>query len=449
MSTRTTASEPSHRFAVVGAGPSGFFSAEALLAALPACQVDVYEKLPAPYGLVRYGVAPDHQKLKQTAKAFERTADDPRLRFLGNVEIGADVPVAELAEHYDAVVLAHGASDGKKPGLLGEHLAGCHTATEFVGWYNGHPDFQGLEFDLSSDAAVIVGQGNVALDVARILARPIDQLCSTDITERALAVLAGSRIKTIHIVGRRSSAQAKFSHAELRELFNLEGVAIRVDPEGFALNASSRFELNDKANFVNARNQQLFEQVSESGSGGASRQIIFHFLQSPSRILGDTRVGGIELTANILRGEPFSQVPVATGQVRRLKSGVVFLSIGYQGKPLPGLPFDTPTSTYPHHVGKLEGFTNVYAAGWIKRGATGIIGTNKPCAQETVATLLAEINATSSASSKRGFESISHLLVNKRVYSFDDWRMLDAWEVEQGRRLGKVREKVVDFTSLQ
>jgi|TARA_B110000240_G_scaffold198396_1_gene259297 ferredoxin--NADP+ reductase len=431
----------SFKVAIVGAGPSGFYAAEELLNY--GVQVDMYEKLPVPFGLVRYGVAPDHQKLKLVSKVFERTAQRDGFQFIGNTEIGANLPLSALQEHYDAVVLCHGASQGRKPGIPGDNLSGCYTAADFIGWYNGHPDFQHLAPDLSCRSVAIIGHGNVSIDVARILAKTPAELSTSDITDRALQALSHSRIEEIHLIGRRGPAQAKFTTQELRELGELYDADVVIDRGALEIDEVSRAELDDRKNLIAIKNFEIFTNFNNKTSRSCGRKIIFHFLESPVRVLGETIVEGLELGVNRLEGQPFHQTARAIGERRVLACEAVLFSIGYLGQGLYGIDFDGNSSTYPHNEGKVTTASNVYAAGWIKRGPTGIIGTNKPCAQETVATLLRDLEYAQKVP-KAGHAAIIRM-ITQRATSYADWRCIDKQEIEEGERRGKPREK---FTSV-
>lgn len=435
-----------HHFAVaiVGAGPSGFYVAELLAESGLPVEIDIFERLPAPFGLVRYGVAPDHPKLKTAAAVFDRIARRTNVRLFGNVEIGTDVPLERLAECYHAVILAHGASLPSKLGIPGEDIAGSHTATEFVAWYNSHPDFASRSFDLSGDSVAIIGNGNVALDLARILAKPVDMLRNTDISSRALETLERSRIRTIHVIGRRGPGQVKFTNQELREIGQIPGVAAQVPPEYLALNSATEVELADRKNFLTKKNVEILQSFSSQADTASARRVVFHFNLSPTAILGGDRVSGLRLLRTVLQGEPFRQKAIETDDFTTLECQLVFSSIGYRGEPIGALPFDAATGTYRHLHGSLLSVTGIFATGWIKRGPTGIIGSNKPCAAETAKGVCAYLAKISPPAAKPGFESLRPQLT-KPVVTYDRWLELDRMELDDGARRGKVREKLVDF----
>ena len=377
------------RVAVVGAGPAGFYAAGALLASEdPRVEVDLIDRLPTPWGLVRLGVAPDHPNIKAVSRAFEKIAVHPGFRFLGNVEVGRDVTHAELADLYGAVVYAFGAQTDRRLGIPGEDLPGSWPATAFVAWYNGHPDFQDLEFDLSHERAVVIGNGNVALDVARMLALTPDELQPTDTTDEAIAAINAAGVREIVVVGRRGPVQAAWTPVEVGELGELAGADILVDPAELELDPASESELEAAPPTVK-RNVEHLRSYAARAPEGKPRAIRLRFLRSPVAILGEERVEAIELVRNELvdgRAKPTEDREV-------IECGIVFRSVGYRGIPLPGVPFDEGSCTVPNDGGRVRDADGVvvpgaYCAGWIKRGPTGVIGTNKKDATETVALLL-------------------------------------------------------------
>ena len=331
---------PAIHVAIVGAGPSGFYAAEALLRSGLPVQVDMIERLPTPFGLVRSGVAPDHPKLKEAILVYDRIARAAGFNFLGNVSVGRDVSVAELRATHHAVIFACGAETDRRMGIPGEDLPGSYTATEFVGWFNGHPDYRDRTFDLSQEAVAIVGQGNVAADVCRILAKPVAQLRTTDIAAHALDALTESRVKEIHVIGRRGPVQTKFTTKELRELGQIVDCCALVDPAELTLNAESEAELAHRSNISGPGNLSLFRAFASRKTRFGRRTIWFRFLLSPTALIGNGRVEKIILTRNLLEGAPFAQVARPTEEQIEFPCGLVFRSIGYRGVPIPGLPFD-------------------------------------------------------------------------------------------------------------
>lgn len=443
------------KVAVVGSGPSGFYAAEALIKSEHHVQVNMIEKLPAPFGLVRYGVAPDHPKLKQVNLLFHKIAQDPDIHFYGNLEVGKDLSVDELKSTHHAVIFCSGAETDRRLGIPGEDLAGSHTATEFVAWYNGHPAYRDYKFDLSNETAVIIGQGNVAADVCRILAKSVDDLRKTDITEHALDLLATSRIRQIHVVGRRGPAQAKFTNRELKELVEIPDCTAIVNPDELALNPQDTIELADKANDNAARSYETFQSLSKNTTGTSLREIYFHFLLSPLEIKGEGKVESITFSRNLLTGKAFNQSAQATESTTQIDCGLCFRSIGYLGQGISGAPLNSKRGVIPNEKGRVinnsgEIESKLYTSGWIKRGPTGVIGTNRADSVETVATLLDDLPGLSSdnISSKTG--EFAALVAQKNIHfvSYDDWCKIDAAEIERGNDFGKPREKFVDVTEM-
>jgi ferredoxin--NADP+ reductase len=442
MSDKDASGQKLH-IAIVGSGPSGFYAAEALLRSDRDVRIDMIERLPTPYGLVRSGVAPDHPKLKQSIAVYDGIARNENFRFFGNVAAGRDISIAELQQTHHAVLLACGAHEDRTLTIPGAGLRGNHSATEFVGWYNGHPDFRDRTFDLSHETAVILGQGNVAADVCRILAKPVDELRTSDIAEHALNVLAESKIREIHVVGRRGPAHAKFTAKELRELGEIVDVSAHARPEDCALNEESRLELKDKANFNAAKNLEHFTKFANPVETIGQRKIQFRFCLSPVALLGEDHVEGISFVRNRLEGPLFSQKASATDQTETISCGLVLRSIGYRGVPLDGVPFDSVRGVVPNVAGRVvdgkDPRRGLYVTGWLKRGPTGIIGTNRADSIETVENLLAD---ASEEEAKSGADALLPLLEERvRWVSFAEWLKIDAAEIERGKDKGKPREK--------
>ena len=435
------------RVAVVGAGPSGFYATEALLKSEINARVDLIERLPAPYGLVRSGVAPDHPKLKQSIETYKEIASMEGFRFFGNVTVGKDVAPQELLEAYHAVIYTCGAETDRRLGIEGEDLAGSHTATEFVGWYNGHPDYRDREFDFSHETAAIIGQGNVAADVARILSKSVEELKHTDISQHALDALAESRIKTIAVIGRRGPTQVKFTTKELREFLELENCQARIAAEELMLNEASQAEAEDPKRRVPGKNLAVFQQMAEAPEHGKARTCRMMFCRSPVRIEGDSRVERVVLEHNELSGEPFSQRASGTGETEILECGLLFRSIGYRGVPIEGVPFHDSWGVFPNQDGRMTDgpdgavVPGLYTAGWIKRGPSGIIGTNRACAVQTVGSLMEDLDNL--PADRAGTDALIQLLQERSVRSIDfaDWKKIDAEEVSRGEPKGKPREK--------
>ncbi|MCZ6525150.1 MAG: NADP oxidoreductase [Gammaproteobacteria bacterium] len=447
MSTLGSAQNPLC-VAIVGSGPSGFYSTEALIRSELTVKVDMFERLPSPYGLVRSGVAPDHQKLKQAIQVYAKIAEQPEFNFIGNVTVGRDISIAVLCTTHHAVILTYGAETNRRLGISGDDLPGSHTATEFVGWYNGHPDYRDRIFDLSHETAVIIGQGNVAADVSRILAKNVDELKHTDITEHALAVLAESNIKNIYIIGRRGPAQAKFASKEIKEFGELAICDPLVDPDELLLNPESENELRDKSNSGSKKNYDILSKYSSLPTSNKQRQCHFTFLKSPIKIIGDGRVEKIILEKNKLTGDPMRQSARGTGRTIELETGIVFSSIGYRGLSMPGVPFNDDRGVLPNSDGRIVDADNkplpqLYCAGWIKRGPTGIIGTNRADSVATVAALLEDVKNMDADEHKSGAEGAYQILDNKgiRHISFSEWKKIDQKELARGLPKDKLREK--------
>jgi ferredoxin--NADP+ reductase len=439
------------RVAVVGSGPSGFYAAEHLQKKHPGVVIDMFDRLPTPYGLVRGGVAPDHPKIKSVTRIYDRIAAQPGFRFLGNVHVGRDVSHAELRAHYDAVVYAVGAQTDRALGIPGEGLRGSHAATEFVGWYNGHPDFRDFEADLSVEAAAVIGVGNVAMDVGRILASRTADLAATDLAGHALAALDAGRVRTIYVLGRRGPVQAAFTNPELREFGELPDADVVVDPRDLELDPLSAAELASAEDRTAEKNLATLREYAARPPLGRPRRIVLKFLTSPAEILGTERVEGIRVVRNALEDDGRGGIrAVATSETEVLPVGLVFRSVGYKGVALPGLPFDQRAGTIPNAAGRVltapgaaETLPGVYVAGWIKRGPSGVIGTNKPCAVESAEQLLADHSAGRLPAPTGDQDALDRLLSGRgiRVVTFADWQALDRLEVERGKSAGRPRLK--------
>jgi len=440
------------KVAIVGSGPSGFYAAEALFSSGVAVEVDVLERLPTPYGLVRYGVAPDHAKLKSVTGVFATIARDPRFRLFGHVELGHDIDIEHLGAIYHAVIVATGATADRQLGIEGEHLAGVHAASDFVGWYNGRPDAAELAFDLSRPTAVVVGQGNVALDVCRILARPVHELGRTDIAAHALRALEASRIQEIHLVGRRGPVQAKFTSRELRELSMMEGWQLRVDPSELMLAAACQEELADPAHIHGAKNVALLQACAAAPERAGHRRIHLHFRTAPVALHGAGRLEQVELEAQALQGPAKAQQAIGNGRRRRIEAGLLLRSVGYRGTALAGLPFDPRLGVIPNAQGRILDGEKVrrgaYVTGWIKRGPTGIIGTNRTDSIETVSALLAD--RTSFDHDRPGRTALAaHLdAAGRRVVSFEHWLCIEREEARRGAMLQKTAEKFTTIAAM-
>ena len=445
------------RVAVVGSGPAGFYAAGHLLKAKShpdlCVQVDMFDRLPTPWGLVRAGVAPDHPNIKAVSRVYEKTAAHPEFRFYGNVELGRDLSHEDLVERYHAVIYAVGAQTDRRMGIPGEDLPGSWAATEFVAWYNGHPDFRDLEFDLSAERAVVVGNGNVAADVARMLALTRDELAETDVADHALEVLAESNVREIVVLGRRGPAQAAFTNPELLELGEMTDADVFVDPGDATLDPLSKaFIESEAAHNTAKKNVDILTGYAGREPLGKRRRIVLRFLVSPVELLGDERVEGIRIAHNeLVEGDGGLIRPRATDITEELDCGLVFRSIGYRGTALPGVPFDDHACVIPNDAGRVLERTGEYAVGWIKRGPTGIIGTNKRDAQETVDTLLGDLDADRLASpADPDRDSMEALLAERQpdAVSYAGWQAVDRVEREAGEPHGRPRVKLCSFEEL-
>ena len=442
------------RVAVVGSGPAGFYAAAALLTSEdPPVEVDVFDRLPTPWGLVRLGVAPDHPKIKSVSRAFEKIAQRPGFRFFGNVEVGRDLAHQDLTELYDAVVYAFGAEADRRMGIPGEDLPGSWPATAFVAWYNGHPDFQELPFDLSSERAVVVGNGNVAVDVARMLALTAGELAPTDTTDEAIAAIVGSGIREILVLGRRGPAQAAFTPPELQELTELAGADLVVDAADLELDPASAAALSDDT-AIARRNVELLREAAGSPAAGKPKTLRLRFCVSPAAILGDGRVEAVEVVRNELVADASGRIrAVATDDREVIPCGIVLRSVGYRGMAMPGVPFDEERATIRNCDGRVlddegEPIRGVYCTGWIKRGPSGVIGTNKKDATETVQLLLED--AAAGLLPRRSGGDAADLLAERSVtpVTYAGWEAIDAVERARGEEQGRPRVKLCRWDEL-
>jgi ferredoxin/flavodoxin---NADP+ reductase len=436
------------RVAIVGAGPAGFYAAEALLKQKDLdCTIDFFNRFPTPYGLVREGVAPDHQSIKAVTRIYDKLAANANVRYFGNVTFGQDLSHADLKTHYDQIIYAVGAQSDRRMGIPGEDLVGSYPATIFVGWYNGHPDYRDLAFDLSHERVVVVGNGNVAMDVTRILVTDPEELATTDIADHALEALRASKVREVVMLGRRGPAQAAFTNPELKEFGALAGVDVIVDPADVTLDPASLAALEgDK---TATRNVEMLRSYAERGNTGAPRRIVMRFLASPVEVLGaDGQVSGVRIEKNALVASADGSLrPRGTGVFEEFPCGMILRSVGYRGAPLPGVPFDEATGTIPNVAGRVvqaasgEPFSGEYVVGWAKRGPSGVIGTNKPDSVATVQSMLADLETLPSAPSDA---DIAALLHDRGVdfVSYADWKHLDAYETAHGEAQGRPRVKV-------
>jgi ferredoxin/flavodoxin---NADP+ reductase len=442
------------RVAVVGSGPAGFYAAGALLVSDdPPCEVDMFDRLPTPWGLVRLGVAPDHPKIKSVSRAFEKIARRPGFRFFGNVDVGRDLTHDELTDAYDAVIYAFGAQADRRMGIPGEDLPGSWAATEFVAWYNGHPDYQEIPFDLSAERAVVVGNGNVAVDVARMLALTEEELAPTDTTDAAIAAILGSGIREILVLGRRGPAQAAFTTPELQELRELAGADLVVDPADLELDPVSAAALEGDTALAR-RNLEVLHEAAATPPAGKPKRVILRFCVSPVAILGVEAVEAVEVVRNELVADADGRIrAVPTDEREVIPCGLVLRSVGYRGTAMPGVPFDEERATMRNDGGRVVDdtgvpVTGVYCTGWIKRGPSGVIGTNKKDATETVELVLAD--AAAGLLPPRNDVEIADLLAERQVQpvSYAGWEAIDAVECARGEAQGRPRVKLCSWAGL-
>jgi ferredoxin--NADP+ reductase len=437
------------RVAIIGSGPAGFYAAGHLLAKdEPEVEVDLFERLPTPWGLVRSGVAPDHPKIKSVTRIYDRTAAHPRLRWFGNIEVGRDVSREDLLERYDAVVYAVGAETDRPLQIPGADLAGVWPATRFVGWYNGHPDHRDHPFDLDVRDAVVIGNGNVAVDVARMLCLSHDELRVTDVADHALEALRDAAIRDVTLLGRRGPVQAAFTTPELRELGELDEADVDIDPADLELDPHSAAFLADGATPTSRRNVELLgELCRRPPQAGRPKTIHLRFLRSPVELRGEGRVEEVVVARNeLVRREDGSLAARATGATETLPAGLVLSSIGYRGRPLPGVPFDAAAGLIPNEDGRVTGGEREYVTGWIKRGPSGIIGTNKKDAQGTVTTLLADLAAVGEDDRPAvpdGEDTARWLAEHHpEVITLEHWLTIDRHEQRLGEPHGRPRVKL-------
>ncbi len=451
MTAKIGTQERPLRVAIVGSGPSGFYAAGQLLAHKElTAEVDLFERLPTPWGLVRGGVAPDHPKIKSVSRVYEKTARKPGFRFFGNVEIGRDVSHEELAGWYDAVLYAVGTAGDRKAGIPGEDLPGSHSATEFVGWYNGHPDFRDHEFDLSGERAIVVGNGNVAVDVARMLTLTHDELAATDTADHAIEAFDAAGIQEIVILGRRGPQQAAFTNPELLELGELSDADIVVDPADLQIEAEFH---DDGLEGTAKRNMEILHEYAQRSPAGKSKRVVLRFLTSPLEIVGDGRVEAVKVARNELYRDDAGVLRArATDHVETLEAGIVFRAIGYTGVALPGLPFDERRGVIPNEGGRVTGTERTYVAGWIKRGPSGVIGTNKKCATETVDALLADLESGRLVAQADPADpaAIAAELQARRpeLVDYAGWELIDQAERGAGEPHGRPRVKLTTTDEL-
>jgi ferredoxin/flavodoxin---NADP+ reductase len=442
------------RVAIIGSGPAGFYVVERLLQEKElSVEIDMFDVLPTPFGLVRAGVAPDHQKIKSVIKVYDRNARKPNFRFYGNVCYGKDISLSDLKDHYHQICFTTGAQTDRSLGVPGEDLKGSHAATEFVAWYNGHPDYGERQFDLSGDTAVVIGVGNVAIDVARILCRTPEELAVTDIADYALDALRRSKIKNVYLIGRRGPAQAAFTNPEIKEMGELQDADVAILREEAELDPLSKADVETHPDKAVTRKIAILQSYANREPTGKSRRLIIRFLLSPTELIGNDqgRVAAVQVVKNELYASQGGTLrPRATEQHETLPADIVFRSVGYRGVPLAGIPFNRKWDVILNEKGRIlaegnqETLIGLYTAGWIKRGPTGVIGTNKPDATETVECMLEDLRAGMTLNPSRAEVTSAEKLVGERrpdYVSYDDWLRLDEMEVTLGKEQGRPRVK--------
>jgi ferredoxin--NADP+ reductase len=452
MTERLGAADRPLQIAIIGAGPAGLYAADSLLRRREiSLTIDVFNRFPTPFGLVRDGVAPDHQSIKAVTRVFDKILADPRVRYFGNVTYGVDLHHRELKQLYHQLVYAVGAQADRRMSIPGEDLPNSHPAASFVGWYNGHPDYRDLPADLSVERAVVVGNGNVAMDVARILATSPHELARTDIADYALERLRQSKIREVVVLGRRGPAQASFTTPELRELGRLQGVDAIVDPRDLELDAASQAEMEeDRTATANLR--LLHEYAARARRPGA-RRILLRFLTSPVEIIGtDGQITALQVERNELVVDANGALRSrGTGELDTIEAGLVLRSIGYRTVPIEGVPFDPATSTINNIAGQVvhpntgEVVRGEYVVGWAKRGPTGLIGNNKPDSAATVEAMLADLPLLQGLRDRHRHPPAIEALLRERdvdYVTYPDWQVLDACEIATGRAEGRPRVKV-------
>lgn len=446
------------RIAIIGAGPAAFYAAEALLKQPDlVCTIDFFNRFPTPFGLVREGVAPDHQSIKAVTRVYDRIASNPQVRYFGNVTFGTHLHHADLKPFYDQIIYAVGAQADRRMGIPGEELEGSFPSTAFVGWYNGHPDYRDLAVDLTCDRVVVVGNGNVAMDVARILLRSPDELATTDIADHALAQLRESKVREVVMLGRRGPAQAAFSNPELKEFGELEGVDVIVNPDDLELDTHSLEDLHDDK--TAAKNVELLRTYAARSAGSAERRLYMRFRVSPRELIGENgRVTAVKIEKNQLVMDDYGGLRAkGTGVFETIDVGMVLRSVGYRSVSLPGVPFDESTFTITNIAGRVvntndgEPIAGEYVVGWAKRGPSGVIGTNKPDAVSTVTAMVEDLVRLPGISDEnRGIDKVKALLEQCKpdYVTWEGWKRLDQFEIARGAEQGRPRVKVTDVSEM-
>jgi ferredoxin--NADP+ reductase len=440
------------RVVVVGSGPSGFYAAEALLKdKAAAVQVDMIDRLPTPFGLARGGVAPDHQKIKNVVKVYERTAADERFRFFGNVMLGRDLDVEDLKRHYDAIVYAVGCESDRNLGIPGEELEGSYAATEFVGWYNGHPDHRDKKFNLDCERVAVVGIGNVAIDVTRVLVKNRDELGKTDIAAHALEALRNSGVKEVVMLGRRGPLQSAFSPKEVVELDELTDSDLVIREDEAALDSVSQKAWDAGVDANAKKNVEFLQEVAKRGEGSKEKKIRLRFCASPAELIGENgKLKAVKVEKNELQENDGRIRPRGTGKFETIEIGMILRSVGYFGVKIPGVPFHEKWGIIPNEGGRVLAEADgpvspgQYVVGWSKRGPSGLIGTNRACSSDTVQVLLEDFKGGKLPKCAERAPEAAHKLFEQKqpkLVRFEDWKILDKIEVEKGQANGKIREK--------
>lgn len=454
-------SEMPLRVAIIGAGPAGFYASAHLLKQKDMhIEVDLFDKLPTPFGLVRGGVAPDHQKIKSVTKAYHKTAQHPNFRFYGNIELGKHLSVNDFTRYYHQVCYTIGTQSDRKLGIPGEELNRSHSATEFVAWYNGHPDYRHLEFDLSQEKVAVIGVGNVAVDVARILCRTHNELLQTDIANYALEALRHSNVKEVYMLGRRGPAQAAFTNPEVKELGELEDTDTFIPREEAIPDPLSRAQLEANPDRAIQRKLEIIKELSENQTQAKSKALTIRFLVSPTELLDDGTgsVSGLKLVKNELYATEDGRLrPKSTDNTEILEAGLVFRSVGYKGVATAGIPFNHDWGVILNEKGRvleedsLKALVGQYTAGWIKRGPSGVIGTNKADAVETAECMIEDAKEGRTLQPAHpGHTELEQFLQSRQpdLFTYERWEQLDELETSTGKAQSRPRVKFTDVDSM-
>ena len=407
------------KVAIVGSGPAGFYTADAFLKTSVECEIDIFERLPCPYGLIRFGVAPDHEKTRNVWRAFAKTAEKEPVKYFGNIEVGRDILINELLESYDAVVAAVGAGKDQPLKIPGADKSGVFGSATFVNWYNSHPDKVDLKPNLNTNSVVVIGAGNVAIDVARVLLKTKQEMSNTDLATHAAATIHPAPIQNVYLVARRSAAEAKFTNVELREMGALDDADVCVDTDTLPKEVIG--EMSDRDRRVREKNISTLREFGENGLKGKAKKLHFIFCAQPISILGSNEVDSIQFErTKIVNGRT-----EMTGDTFNIKCGAVIAATGYRSEPLPGVPFDEIRGIIPNESGRVS--EGLYVSGWVKRGPSGVIGTNKVDAQDTVKLIMEDVSVGSNKPGRKAVE----LLLSKRgckIVGFEDWKIIQAAE---------------------